>query len=265
MSLRKWIENRAVNGIPTFSVEDVRQAGLFRSEQIMQNDLYRLCKNKTISNVYKGFYVIYPVEYKLKGFIPPTYFINHLMAYLNKPYYISLLSAAERYGVTVPKNENILSGQFYVTTIFPRSCLATKKNQTINWFYSLKLPETSIYTMKSETGVIRVSNPLLTATDIIRNQQHLGEMNFVTSILKELIEKIDVSEEFLRLYPYVNTTIWQRLGFVLDKVLGEQTLSAIIYATLKEQTTRLSVTPLNTKMLLSKSKKDKKWNVLFSR
>ena len=49
MTLQKWIEDRAIHGFPTFSVEDVRAADLCSSEQILQNELSRLCSNKTIA------------------------------------------------------------------------------------------------------------------------------------------------------------------------------------------------------------------------
>ena len=52
MTLQKWIESRAIHGFPTFSVEDVRAADLCSSEQILQNELSRLCSNKTIASVY---------------------------------------------------------------------------------------------------------------------------------------------------------------------------------------------------------------------
>ena len=54
MTLQKWIEDRAIHGFPTFSVEDVRAADLCSSEQILQNELSRLCSNKTIASVYRG-------------------------------------------------------------------------------------------------------------------------------------------------------------------------------------------------------------------
>ena len=58
MTLQKWIKDRAIHGYPTFSIEDVRNTGMYSSEQILQNELSRLCANKTIANVYRGFYVI---------------------------------------------------------------------------------------------------------------------------------------------------------------------------------------------------------------
>ena len=48
MTLQKWIKDRAIHGYPTFSIEDVRESGMYSSEQIMKNELNRLCSNKTI-------------------------------------------------------------------------------------------------------------------------------------------------------------------------------------------------------------------------
>ena len=72
MTLQKWIKDRAIHGFPTFSIEDVRETGMYSSEQILQNELYRLCSNKTIASVYRGFYVIMPVQYVLRGSVPAT-------------------------------------------------------------------------------------------------------------------------------------------------------------------------------------------------
>ena len=48
MGLSKWIKDRAIHGRPAFSWEDVRKAGLYASEQVLKNELLRLCNNKTI-------------------------------------------------------------------------------------------------------------------------------------------------------------------------------------------------------------------------
>ena len=57
MTLQKWIKDRAIHGYPTFSIEDVRESGMYSSEQIMKNELNRLCSNKAIVNVYRGFHL----------------------------------------------------------------------------------------------------------------------------------------------------------------------------------------------------------------
>ena len=51
-----------------------------------------------ICSVWQGLYAIIPVEYSSVGMIPPVLYIDDLMKYLGRPYYISLLSAAVFYG-----------------------------------------------------------------------------------------------------------------------------------------------------------------------
>ena len=107
MTLQKWIKDRAIHGYPTFSIEDVRNTGMYSSEQILQNELSRLCANKTIANVYRGFYVIFPVHYILRGSIPASYYIDQLMSYLGKPYYVCPILASLTMSVCLVR-QNIL-------------------------------------------------------------------------------------------------------------------------------------------------------------
>ena len=74
MAMKDWIQNRVIHG-PTISIEDVRSASVCSSEQILQNELSKLCSNKTIFNVYRGFYVIVTVQYVLRGSVSATYII----------------------------------------------------------------------------------------------------------------------------------------------------------------------------------------------
>ena len=156
MTLQKWIKDRAIHGFPTFSIEDVRETGMYSSEQILQNELYRLCSNKTIASVYRGFYVIIPVQYVLRGSVPATYYIDQLMAYLRKPYYVCMLSAAELLGAAHQRPQ-----QFSVMTTFPKRRAVSTRNVIIDWFYREGLPEDALITKNTETGTIRISNPLL--------------------------------------------------------------------------------------------------------
>ena len=154
MTLQKWIEDRAIHGFPTFSVEDVRAADLCSSEQILQNELSRLSSNKTIASVYRGYYVIIPTQY-------------------------------------VPKRR-----------------VVSTRNVTIDWYYRDGLPEEALITKNTETGTIRISNPLLTAADLVQYQQHVGGLSRVATILEELSEQIDINNQFAPLATYVKKVVW---------------------------------------------------------
>ena len=57
MTLQKWIKDRAIHGFPTFSIEDVRETEMYSSEQILQNELYRM-KQFDVSPKNKFFFLL---------------------------------------------------------------------------------------------------------------------------------------------------------------------------------------------------------------
>lgn len=256
MTLQKWIEDRAIHGYPTFSVEEVRAEGLYSSEQILQNELSRLCANKTIVSVYRGYYVIIPVHYVLRGSVPATYYIDQLMAYLQKPYYVSMLSAAELLGAAHQRPQ-----QFSVMTIFPKSRYVSTRNVTIDWFYRDELPEDALIIKNTETGTIRISNPLLTAADLVKHQQHVGGLSRVATILEELSDQIDVNKQFAPLSPFVKKIVWQRLGYIFETVLEQKDVADELYDQLNNLPGYLNYLPLSTSAEDNTSVRDSRWKI----
>ena len=256
MTLQKWIKDRAIHGFPTFSIEDVRETGMYSSEQILQNELYRLCSNKTIASVYRGFYVIIPVQYVLRGSVPATYYIDQLMAYLSKPYYVCMLSAAELLGAAHQRPQ-----QFSVMTTFPKRRVISTRNVIIDWFYREELPEDALITKNTETGTIRISNPLLTAADLVQYQQHVGGLSRVATILEELAEQIDIKSQFASLASFVKKVTWQRLGYILEHVVEENELADELYDQIRNLPGSLMYMPLSTSAENNTSERNCQWKI----
>lgn len=256
MTLRKWIKDRAIHGFPTFSIEDVRETGMYSSEQILQNELYRLCSNKTIASVYRGFYVIIPVQYVLRGSVPATYYIDQLMAYLSKPYYVCMLSAAELLGAAHQRPQ-----QFSVMTTFPKRRVVSTRNVIIDWFYREGLPEDALITKNTETGTIRISNPLLTAADLVQYQQHVGGLSRVATILEELSEQINIKSQFASLASFVKKVTWQRLGYILEHVVEENELADELYEQIRNLPGSLMYMPLSTSAEDNTSERNSRWKI----
>ena len=256
MTLQKWIKDRAIHGFPTFSVEDVRETGMYSSEQILQNELYRLCSNKTIASVYRGFYVIIPVQYVLRGSVPATFYIDQLMAYLNKPYYVCMLSAAELLGAAHQRPQ-----QFSVMTTFPKRRVVSTRNVIIDWFYREGLPEDALITKNTETGTIRISNPLLTAADLVQYQQHVGGLSRVETILEELSEQINIKSQFASLASFVKKVTWQRLGYILEHVVEENELADELYEQIRNLPGSLMYMPLSTSAEDNTSERNSRWKI----
>lgn len=256
MTLQKWIKDRAIHGFPTFSIEDVRETGMYSSEQILQNELYRLCSNKTIASVYRGFYVIIPVQYVLRGSVPATYYIDQLMAYLSKPYYVCMLSAAELLGAAHQRPQ-----QFSVMTTFPKRRGVSTRNVIIDWFYREGLPEDALITKNTETGTIRISNPLLTAADLVQYQQHVGGLSLVATILEELSEQINIKSQFASLASFVKKVTWQRLGYILEHVVEENELADELYEQIRNLPGSLMYMPLSTSAEDNTSERNSRWKI----
>ena len=256
MTLQKWIKDRAIHGFPTFSIEDVRETGMYSSEQILQNELYRLCSNKTIASVYRGFYVIIPVQYVLRGSIPATYYIDQLMAYLSKPYYVCMLSAAELLGAAHQRPQ-----QFSVMTTFPKRRVVSTRNVIIDWFYREGLPEDALITKNTETGTIRISNPLLTAADLVQYQQHVGGLSLVATILEELSEQINIKSQFASLASFVKKVTWQRLGYILEHVVEENELADELYEQIRNLPGSLMYMPFSTSAEDNTSERNSRWKI----
>ena len=115
MSIEEWIRNREQHGQVTFSVAEVREAFPTHSPKGLKTELSRTVKRGRIIAVYRGFYVIIPVQYQLKHIVPPQFYLDALMQHIGKPYYVCLLSAATLYAAAHQRPM-----QYQVMTVIPR-------------------------------------------------------------------------------------------------------------------------------------------------
>ena len=95
-SISDWIDEKVMRGYYTFTIEDVKKNFPQFGDAYVRTSLYRLTIKKKIISPWKGFYVIMPIEFALKAIIPPVFYIDALMSFLNKKYYIlSLIHISE--------------------------------------------------------------------------------------------------------------------------------------------------------------------------
>ena len=194
-----------------------------------------------ILSVYKGFYVIVPIQYAAKRIVPPIYYIEQLMSFLKKPYYICLLNAAELLGAAHQRPQ-----KFSVMTILPKSSVSENKNSFLSWIYRKQIPDRLLQEKNSETGTILFSNPELTAIDLVQYEQYVGGLSRVSTVLAELVEKTDFSNA-VEDYLFDNTSVAtiQRLGYILDCILNES--EHTLYEQLRIYDKRLNYIPLSSR------------------
>ena len=253
MNTSEWVNSRELHGQMTFSVEEIGRAFIDKSSKSIKTELARMVSRGRVQSVYRGFYVIVPVQYRLKGIIPPSYYIDELMQYLNKPYYIGLLSAAAMYGAGHQR-----AMQTQVVTTPPRLNVSGR-NALLDWNYRQQMPQELLITKNAEMGVIRYSSPELTAMDLVQFAEHVGGYQRVATVLAELVDTIDLNK-MSAVMPYTTIATVQRLGYLLEMVLEEQEKADELFAILKAQKRWKSIL-LNPLMPKREEATSNRWHV----
>lgn len=251
MSLGEWIQEQAQRGRTSFSVEEVRRVFSNHSDGVLKTDLSRLHASGRIQLVYKSFYVIVPVQYRLKGVVPPPYYVNELMNYLKKPYYVGLLSAAAAHGAT---HQRVMEMQ--VVTIPPRARIS--RNKLISWNYRQQIPSHLLVTKNAEMGIIKYSTPELTAVDLVQFASNIGGYGRAATVLAELMEAVNI-DKIIDVFPYTSTTALQRLGYLLEFVLFEQEKADAFYRVLRENKTFYKAVPLSKEHPIIPMERNRWW------
>jgi hypothetical protein len=133
----------------------------------------------------RGFFVIVPLEYRSAGAPPPAWYIDALMRFHGRPYYVGLLSAAALHGAAHQQAQ-----EFQVITDRALRPAIAGRTQ-IRFFYKRSQAQTPRISLKVETGTMLVSSPEATVFDLVRYSLASGGLGNIVTVLAELAEKID--------------------------------------------------------------------------
>lgn len=254
-----WIDLLLSRGVFSFSIELAKSELSNYSEVALRRALSRLSAKGKIMSVYKGYYLILPPQYSIRGILPPTLFLDAFFHYLNRPYYLSLLNAAAYHGAAHQKPQ-----EYFVMTSFPAMRATRKKGLKINYISIDEIPESLIEKRKTEAGYLNISTPILTAADLVQFERRIGGLNRAATVLNELLEvigKSDFNEEFLNCTP---VTVLQRLGYMMEFICLSTQLSDALFTTLAEKNIRLFRIPLKSSGQTKGYSSENRWKVIVN-
>lgn len=230
MGIPKYIEDLQAKGRYSFSYPTLVTAS-GKSEKAVERALSRLRQHGAVANPRKGFYIIVPPEYRVAGCLPPTWFIDDMLKFMDEPYYVGLLSAAELYGAAHHRPQ-----EFQVVT--ERSHRTIECGRTrIRFFSKRYIRKTPTTKQKTRTGYMQVSTPEATAFDLVRYSFELGGLSSIAVVVGELAENLK-PRELVKTAREFELSVVQRLGFILDR-LNKQRLSDPLSKWLLDQRPRL--------------------------
>ncbi|MDR1202276.1 MAG: type IV toxin-antitoxin system AbiEi family antitoxin [Tannerellaceae bacterium] len=237
--IRYWIDSLPKMGKNYFTQEDVM--GQFPAINVsnMRNSLYRLSKKGTIQSVWHGFHVIVSPEYGFKGIVPPAEYIDQLMRYLDREYYVGLLNAAAFHGAAHQQPQT-----FSVVVNTDKLRGKIKKGVKIDFVARKEIPARYTKQLNTRNGYINVSTPELTALDLLLYIKDIGGLNRASTVLNELAEVIDFQKVGIDFLSYFNSAVIQRLGYILEDVLEYGELADTLYQKAKEAGMKFRKYPL---------------------
>lgn len=257
--IRDWILNLPKKGRVAFSLDEVTTQFPQMTEINKRTSLWRMVEAGKIQSVWKGFYVVIPVEYELKGSVPPIVYIDYLMKYLNRKYYIGLLNAAAFHGASHQQSQELT-----IVTDNDSYRNKHKNGVKINFIGKKSIPSTYIQQKTTKTGYVNVSSPELTAMDLVFCQHEIGGLSRAATVLEELAEELDfnkVNSDFFSFFP--STTV-QRLGYILDEILGYKDVAETLYKKVSQTGLSFRKSLLKPENDVGQAEYNKQWRLVIN-
>ena len=251
-SISSFLAEIQANGRVTFTLDELDDRLPIKRSSVSRA-LTRLTQKRAIVPIKSGFYsILLPTE-KKQGVPSPKRFIQQLMAYLDKPYYVSLLTAAAWHGAA-----HHAPMTFFVTTTYPAIRDIDKKGIHVHFLFTSKFPAKGVTQKKTDVGFVQVSSPALTMLDLIKYEHSVGRLERSAEVICELVEQVEAAD-LESVLPLFSLRTLQRLGYVLEKVIEERQLHPVVFTFLQPQ--KLKYIPLissHEDILISK---DDKWKI----
>ena len=258
--IKDYVLDLQKRGILTFTLNEVRERFQSFSEVAIKSALRRISRGGAVIPVRKGYYTIIPVGYALRGVLPPELYIDDLMKRLHRPYYVGLLNAAAYHGAAHQQPQ-----AFSVITAPPALRDTVKKGIHINYITTRRnIPQAWLNPFRTESGDIQVSSPELTAADLVGYQREIGGLSRASTILCELAETLDFKRLDGAFFDFVPGSTVQRLGYLLESVLGRPKLADTLYAKAQTHKCKFQRIPLKYGKEKGDSVIDARWKIIVN-
>jgi predicted transcriptional regulator of viral defense system len=230
----EFLDSRLAEGRVAFPLSDlVKETGL--SIIAARNQLMRLSGKVVRISSRRQFFLIVGPEHRAIGAPPPEWWLDDYFAWLGRPYYLALQSAANTYGSS-PQAPQVTQ----VMTDIPRRQIRVGRIRVL-FFVKRRIEVTPTQPLENAYAPMRVSTPAATAFDLIRYADRIGGIARAVETLVPLLPRIRVPDLKGVLQAENEVSTAQRLGYVMEAA-GKPGLADIVEAWLPHQ---LSWVPLS--------------------
>jgi len=259
--LSDFLETLQDKGRLTFIKSDAQKV-LSISQIAFNRAAERLIKKRRLIHPSRGFFVIVPAEFRSAGAPPVSWFINDLMKFHERPYYVGLLSAAAFFGAAHQSPQ-----EFQVVTNAALRPIRAGRAK-INFLTKKLMERTPTQPIRTPFGDIQVSTPEATAFDLVQYAGRSGHLSNVATVMIELAEKLDPKRLLTAAHACGEITVAQRVGYLLDTYAMEvvdKNLTAGLHAWLERYSPAYTSLRPNWKSpQLRRMEKNEKWRLIVN-
>lgn len=256
----QWIDAQEMRGRYFFTKEDVRKIFPDVKEHSLAVSLSRLVSSKRIFSPWKNFYVIVSMEYRLRGVVPEHFYIDSLMNFLGRNYYVSLLTAAALHGASHQQ-----SMTYFVMADGAPLRNVRKKGTKIDFIQNNNIASEFVQQVKTQSGYIQVSSPLMTALDLVQQERKVGGLSRVAEVLYELMDVVKLDDKSLPLLRCFPPAVIQRFGYILS-LLEYEPVANELYALCKNGGLKFRKTALKASTPIEEGMPvDERWKVVVNK
>ena len=227
-SVRSWIEDLPKCGRITFSIDEIECQFVNMTKETIQSSIYRLVSKGRVCSVWRNYYVVIPDEYALRGIVPPIEYIDNLMRHLGHRYYVGLLSVAALHGSSHQQPQS-----FMVVTNSDNIKSKVSRNVNIRFFVKSHIFDDFILRKNASYAEVMVSDPVMTALDLILYESQIGGLERAAAIIDGLVEEFSFTSVAPQLWISFPTPVVQRFGYIVEMLLGHTELGDIVYQDLR--------------------------------
>ncbi len=260
--LSTYLTNQMASGRIVFTRDEaIRELGL--SRRAFLDAAERLQRKGQLVSPRHGFYVVVPPQFSSWGGPPPSWYIDDLMRYEGRPYYVAILKAAELHGAA---HQAVMAFQVITDKRLPDIRLG-RSAITFHFRKTIQAVSSGIITRKTDTGTLNMSSPELTALDLLRYARAAGGVDNIATVLMELSNGLD-AEKLASLSTVFERSVIQRLGFLLDHLGHEELTRSLNTAVRRRKLNWVELDPHEAKGMdfaAAVVERNKYWRVIVRR
>jgi predicted transcriptional regulator of viral defense system len=207
-------------GRHAFSADDAASAlGTNRGAALDALDWLR--GRKEVFSPTRGLYIAVPPEYRSWGVVPGAWFVDAMLKFLGRPYYVAFLSAAQLHGASHQ------APQVFQVVVDNANNVKNRDvgRVRLRFYSSATVADDSIVKIAQPTGYVAVSTKETTVVDLVNHPRLSGGLGNVATILKE-IGRLN-GAELARVAARRSVAACRRVGWMVDRFGDVDELEAL--------------------------------------